>query len=60
MQQKKDIEKVQKKTHLNQQAQGVDKDPEEEKGRGEQVTQSDLKGKKVDADLSKASDRPAK
>jgi hypothetical protein len=60
MQQKQNIDKVEKQSNLNRQAQGVDKDPKEEKSKGEQVQQSDLKGKKVDADLSKASDRPLK
>jgi hypothetical protein len=32
--------------------QGVDKDPQEEKGKSEKVTSDDIKGKKVDADPS--------
>jgi hypothetical protein len=38
--------------------QAVDKAPGEERGKAEKVTKDDLKGKKVDADLSKESDRP--
>ncbi len=43
---------------LNKDWQGVDKDPKEEKGKGEKVTPNDLKGKKVDADPSKKEDQP--
>jgi hypothetical protein len=38
--------------------QGVDKDPAQERGKKEQVTEKDLKGKKVDADLSREEDQP--
>jgi hypothetical protein len=38
--------------------QGVDKDPTEERKRGEKVGPNDLKGKKVDADPSRKGDRP--
>lgn len=38
--------------------QGVDKAPGEEKNKKEKVTNTDLKGKKVDADLSKEDDKP--
>lgn len=44
----------------NADAQGVDKAPGEEAGKAEKVTGKDLKGKKVDADPSKESDKPAK
>lgn len=37
--------------------QGVDKVPKQEKGGGEQVTENDLKQKKVDADLSNDNER---
>ena len=37
-------------TNLNADFQGVDKDPEEEKGKAEEVTTNDLKDKTVDAD----------
>jgi hypothetical protein len=43
---------------LNRQWQGVDKDPEEEKTRAEQVTQEDLKDKKIDADITDKKDLP--
>jgi len=42
----------------NKDFEGVDKAPGEEKGKGEKVTTRDLKGKKVDADLSKKDDQP--
>lgn len=42
----------------NKDQQGVDKAPGEEQGKGEQVTNADLKGKKVDADLSDKKDQP--
>ena len=45
---------------LNKQQQAVDKVPGEERGQGEQVTKDDLKGKKVDADPSKESDKPSR
>lgn len=43
---------------LNADWQGVDKDPAEERGKKEKVTKEDLKGKKVDEDLTKESDKP--
>ena len=43
---------------LNADWQGVDKDPQEERGKKEKVTKEDLKGKKVDADPAKESDKP--
>lgn len=45
---------------LNEQSLGVDKAPGEESGKKEKVTNEDLKGKKVDGDPSKESDRPSK
>lgn len=36
--------------NLNADFQGVDKDPDEEKGKAEEVTTNDLKNKTVDAD----------
>ena len=39
--------------------QGVDKAPGEERGKEDQVTQKDLKGKKVDGDPTQEQDRPA-
>ena len=58
-----DLKKQKKKAEdkdeeLNADWQGVDKDPAEEKGRKEKVTIKDLKGKKVDADPEKESDKP--
>jgi hypothetical protein len=38
--------------------QGVDKAPGEEQGKKEKVTRDDLKGKKIDGDPSKESDKP--
>ena len=38
--------------------QGVDKDPEEEKKKGEKVSKEDLTGKKVDGDPSLEEDQP--
>jgi hypothetical protein len=42
----------------NKDQQAVDKSPGEERGKGEKVSNKDLKGKKVDADLSQQKDRP--
>jgi len=42
----------------NRDQQAVDKAPGEERGKGEKVTLRDLKGKKVDGDPSKESDKP--
>lgn len=42
----------------NADRQGIDKVPEQEKGKKEKVTSDDLKGKKVDADPEKESDKP--
>lgn len=44
--------------NAEQRKQGVDKDPREEKGKKEELTTTDLKGKKVDADPEKPSDQP--
>ena len=54
--QKKKVED--KEEELNADWQGVDKDPADEKGKKEKVTITDLKGKKVDADPEKESDKP--
>ncbi|HEV8283382.1 MAG TPA: hypothetical protein VGQ09_03685 [Chitinophagaceae bacterium] len=48
-----------KDLQTNHNKQGVDKVPGEEVGKGEKVNPRDLKGKKVDADPSQESDRPA-
>ena len=50
---------VERKAPSNEDKQGVDKAPGEEQGRGEQVTDKDLKGKKVDRDTSDPNDKPA-
>lgn len=42
----------------NASAQGVDKNPETEKGKQEQVTNYDLKAKKVDADPEEEAKKP--
>ena len=42
----------------NKDRQDDDKAPGEENGQGEKVTNNDLKGKKVDADLSIPEDQP--
>jgi hypothetical protein len=39
--------------------QPVDKAPGEERGQGDKLTPTDLKGKKVDGDPSKESDQPS-
>ena len=44
----------------NKDLEGNDKAPGEESGKAEKVTNKDLKGKKVDADPSKGSDKPAR
>ena len=43
---------------LNKQLEGNDKAPGEERGKGEQVTIDDLKGKKVDADPEHVYEQP--
>ena len=50
-----------KKLNLsNKEKQDIDKAPGEGRGQGEQVTQQDLKGKKVDGDPSVKEDQPVK
>ena len=49
---REDIEK-------NKNRQGVDKDPQEEKQKGEPVSPANQKGKKVDGDPSQRKDQPA-
>jgi hypothetical protein len=44
-------------TQSNKQSQGVDKDPQDEKGRGEPVTKNDLKGKTVDRLIKEKKDK---
>ena len=44
----------------NSDQQGVDKAPGEERGKQHKTSRENLKGKKVDADPSQESDRPAK
>jgi hypothetical protein len=48
----------QKDAGSNNDRQAVDKAPGEERGKQENVTQKDLKGKKVDGDPSQENDRP--
>jgi hypothetical protein len=45
---------------MNKQKQAVDKKPGEEKGKGDKVTEKDLKGKQVDADPSTEEGKPLK
>jgi hypothetical protein len=52
--------KNENQSSANEDRQGVDKMPEQEKDKKEKVTPEDLKGKKVDADPEKQSDRPLK
>ena len=47
-----------KNQHTNAEWQGVDKDPAEERGKAEKVTKNNLKGKKIDGDPAKKSDKP--
>ena len=44
--------------HSNKDQQGVDKAPGEEIGKGEEVTNKNLKGKKVDADPEQLYEQP--
>ena len=44
----------------NEDQEGVDKAPGEEQGKSEQVTNNDLKGKKVDGDPATKKDQPVK
>jgi hypothetical protein len=50
------IDAAEEKKNKGQQA--VDKKPGEERGKGELVTDKDLKGKQVDADPSKEEGKP--
>jgi hypothetical protein len=43
---------------MNREKQGVDKKPGEERGKGDKVTEKDLKGKQVDADPSTEEGKP--
>jgi len=58
MDQYRDENKDKQKHPSNKDQQGVDKAPGEEAGKGEIVTNDDLKGKKVDADPSNPFDQP--
>lgn len=49
---------VDKTNKLNKDRQGVDKAPGEERGKGDKVTNRDLKGKQVDADPSTPEGKP--
>ena len=49
----------QKSVPDNEQQQGIDKAPGEERGKVDQVSTKDLKGKKVDGDPSQEKDKPA-
>lgn len=42
----------------NRSRQGIDKDPKQEKGKGDKVTSKELKGKQVDADPSTEEGKP--
>ncbi|WP_207512559.1 hypothetical protein [Longitalea luteola] len=44
----------------NQHRQGIDKAPGEEQGKGDKVTNNNLKGKQVDADPSQEQGKPLK
>ena len=55
---KRDENKLQQDYPSNKDLQGVDKAPGEEVGKGEQVTNYDLKGKKVDADVDHLYEQP--
>ena len=52
----RNIDAAEEKKNKDQQA--VDKKPGEERGKGELVTDKDLKGKQVDADPSKEEGKP--
>lgn len=58
----KPINKIEEKEKnpTNADRQGIDQMPDKEKGKKEKVTPDDLKGKKVDADPEKESDKPLK
>ena len=55
---KRDENKLQQDYPSNKDLQGVDKAPGEEVGKGEQVTNNDLKGKKVDAEVDHLYEQP--
>ena len=54
----RDVNKQQQDYPSNKDHEGVDKAPGEERGKGEQVTSKDLKGKKVDADPEQPFEQP--
>ncbi|HEY0434053.1 MAG TPA: hypothetical protein VGC95_09285 [Chitinophagaceae bacterium] len=51
-------DKTGKEPNPNQSRQGIDKDPAKERQQGEQVRTEDLKGKKVDRDVTTREDEP--
>jgi hypothetical protein len=53
-----DESKTSQEYPTNRDQQAVDKAPGEERGKGEQVTNDDLKGKKVDADPEHEFEQP--
>jgi hypothetical protein len=55
---KSDSNPSEKDAGSNRDRQAVDKAPGEERNKQENVTQKDLKGKKVDGDPSQENDRP--
>ena len=50
--------KADKTNELNKGRQGIDKAPGEERGKGDKVTNKDLKGKQVDEDPSTEEGKP--
>jgi hypothetical protein len=50
---------LQEDIEKNKNRQGVDRDPQEEKQKGEQVSPANQKGKKVDGDPTQRKDQPA-
>jgi hypothetical protein len=54
----KDETPTMKSEPSNASAQGVDKDPKTEKGKEEEVTNFDLKAKKIDADPEEEAAKP--
>jgi hypothetical protein len=58
MQNKKNEERASQEYPSNRDQQAVDKAPGEERGKGEQVTKEDLKGKKVDRDTEEDYEQP--
>jgi hypothetical protein len=55
---KNTTQKEKEQSSKNEDRQGIDKMPQQEKGKKEKVTPDDLKGKKVDGDPEKESDKP--